>query len=260
MSKIYVIGDLHGQYDKYVHLLRDAGLVDDQLHWAAGDTRLWIAGDFVDRGPDGIGCIELTMRLQQEAAVNDGEVGAVIGNHDISLLSAYIMPHEPSTGPEETFYEDWLRFGNPDDLERMTDKHVDWLINLPAMVMLDHHLLIHADAALYYEYGESVDTVNKSFRDILAHEEPAEWDRFLEGFSEHDYFWDHGTVTAQEFLLLFGGQKIVHGHTPLDKWLNRDAEEIIEACYYADGLCVNVDGGMYRGSPGFYVILSPLED
>ena len=42
----YVMSDLHGRYDKYVQMLEKIGFGD-------GDT-LYILGDVIDRGPDGI--------------------------------------------------------------------------------------------------------------------------------------------------------------------------------------------------------------
>jgi hypothetical protein len=30
-------------------------------------------------------------------------------------------------------------------------------------------------------------------------------------------------------------------------------EEVTEPLVYADGLCVNIDSGMYLGGPGFYI-------
>ena len=42
----YVMSDLHGCYDKYAQMLEKIGFGD-------GDT-LYILGDVIDRGPDGI--------------------------------------------------------------------------------------------------------------------------------------------------------------------------------------------------------------
>ena len=36
--------------------------------WTGADARLWLVGDLVDRGPDGIGAIELVRRLERESA------------------------------------------------------------------------------------------------------------------------------------------------------------------------------------------------
>lgn len=255
----FIIGDLHGHYYEYVSLLMDTELADRHLNWIGGTNSLWLMGDFFDRGPDGIACLDLTMRLQQEAAIAGGEVNSVIGNHDISLLSAYLMPEKMTEGPFGTFLEDWKRVGNPADLQRLTPRHADWLRNLPAMALVDNYLLTHADASLYLEFGSSIDEVNQRFRDILHNDNPREWDHFLEIFSEHRYFWET-LENVTDFLEMYGGKAIVHGHTPICKMIDVDPELIWNPLIYNNGLCINMDGGMYMGGPGFYYLLPPIEE
>ena len=255
----FLIGDLHGHYYEFVSILLDAELVDKDLKWIGGTHKLWLVGDFFDRGPDGIGCVDLTMRLQQEAKRAGGEVNSVIGNHDISLLSAYLIPDKMTDGPFGTFLQDWQRAGNPEDLERLTPQHVEWLTNLPAMVLIDDCLLIHADAELYLEYGSTVEEVNQRFYDIMRGDNPREWDHFLEVFSGHRYFWESLEQTA-DFLSRYGGKQIIHGHTPISKMIDLDPELTWKPLIYNDGLCINMDGGIYMGSPGFYYRLPSIEE
>src|SRR3954453_1244650 len=89
---LYVVGDVHGHLAQLTAALRDTGLVDDEGAWSAGDARLWFLGDLTDRGPDGIGVIDLIRRLQTQAAQAGGEVGCVIGNHDMLLYGARFVP------------------------------------------------------------------------------------------------------------------------------------------------------------------------
>ena len=90
----FIIGDIHGHCDKLAGLLRDAGLVDADLAWSGGDARLFLLGDYVDRGPDGIGVIDLLMGLGVEAAAAGGQVEALLGNHDVMLLAAHRFREE----------------------------------------------------------------------------------------------------------------------------------------------------------------------
>ena len=60
-----------------------------------------------------------------------------------------------------------------------------------------------------------------------------------------------GATRAGQLLADFGGQRIVHGHTPISYMLGRPDALISAPLVYAGGQCVNVDGGMYRGGPGF---------
>jgi len=40
--------------------------------------------------------------------------------------------------------------------------------------------------------------------------------------------------------------------------LGRPDDQVTEPLVYAGGLCVNVDGGMYRGGPGFVYRAEPI--
>ena len=60
---------------------------------------------FFDRGPDGLRCLELVMRLQREAEAAGDRVEALIGNHDLLLLSAHHFGERASGGPGGTFLE-----------------------------------------------------------------------------------------------------------------------------------------------------------
>ncbi len=58
-----------------------------------------------------------------------------------------------------------------------------------------------------------------------------------------------GAGNAHQILRLFGGTKIIHGHTPIQ--YIADTLAPTEPFVYLNGLCVNVDGGMYLGGSGF---------
>ena len=85
---VAIIGDIHGHLGKLTRLLRSARLIDSDLRWSGHDTVLWFTGDFCDRGPNGVGVVELVMRLQDEALAHGGKIGALLGNHEAVLLAA----------------------------------------------------------------------------------------------------------------------------------------------------------------------------
>jgi len=253
-AHLYIVGDIHGQYDRLVELLRGASLVDEAMEWAGGDARVWFMGDFFDRGPCGIETVDMVMRLQAEAADAGGQVEALIGNHEPLILSA-LRFGETRNGWGSTFLWDWRRNGGNDaELERLTSRHVEWLASLPAMARAGDMLLIHADATFYTSYGRSIDEVNRAFRALLHSDDADAWDRMLGQFSERRAFVDadpDGRSRAAQLLADFGGELIVHGHTPISFVRHCLPEEVVEPLVYAGGLCVNVDGGMYLGGPGF---------
>lgn len=180
---VYVMGDVHGHFERLVALLRAEGLLNPQLHWAGDNSTLVFMGDFTDRGSDGIGVVDLVMRLEREAHAAGGEVLSLLGNHEICLLGAHFFGNKQYIFDNWAgdFYSNWTENGGRiRDLERLTQKHIDWICALPAMVLVDDRRFIHADSLLYYDYGKNAPEVNKNFRSIMRHRVPKEWDKLLE--------------------------------------------------------------------------------
>ena len=100
------MGDVHGCRDVLVELLQGAGLISHDEGWCGGDARLWLVGDLTDRGPDGIGAIDLVRRLERET---DGAVRCLLGNHEVLLLSVVRFGAEETSIPGESFHEVWRR-------------------------------------------------------------------------------------------------------------------------------------------------------
>lgn len=67
----YVLSDLHGRYDLYIKML-------EKINFSEGDT-LYILGDFVDRGDEGL-------KIVLDIAERDNVI-ALMGNHDFLALS-----------------------------------------------------------------------------------------------------------------------------------------------------------------------------
>lgn len=256
MSAVHVIGDVHGQLEKLRDLLRGAELIrkDTDETWNGGESILWLMGDLVNHGPDGIGAVELVMCLQQQAARAGGSVQVLLGNHDALLLAAHRFGTRPIPGQDQTFRDHWQESGGQAaDLERITPDHVRWLSSLPAMARDGDHLLAHADALLYTNYGRSIAEVNLAIAALLRSDDAASWFRLLEEFTEHQTFVDAATGAdrLEAFLRHFGGRQLVHGHTPVTTMTGQPPEAVREPLLYAAGHCLDVDPGMYLGGPGF---------
>ena len=69
VAEVYAVSDLHGHLDVFLAALRDARLTDQHDHWIGRNARLWVLGDYFDRGPDGPGCASIPLRrLEAETA------------------------------------------------------------------------------------------------------------------------------------------------------------------------------------------------
>lgn len=156
---VAVIGDVHGQLDKLQTIL-------SKLRGSPGFAERWIVfiGDFVDRGPDPKGVIDLVLELQQ----THGRVTAVCGNHELAMCgSLHLFP------PPE--YADWDKrwaghydahttfesygapFGDmPALLEAVPTSHREFLAALPWCVEHPDYLFVHAGLEAHQPYEMQV--------------------------------------------------------------------------------------------------------
>ncbi|MFF2075057.1 metallophosphoesterase [Kitasatospora sp. NPDC058162] len=251
---VYVVGDVHGYLEELRAELHHQGLIDDGGHWSAGRARIWFLGDFTDRGPDGIGVIDLVMQLAAEAAAAGGYCRALMGNHELLFLGAAKYGDEPvqSTAGTASFLAAWrLNGGQQNDLDRLEAHHISWLSRLPAMGLEDGHLLLHSDTTAYLEYGESIPDVNDAVHSLLADGSVDEWWDCFRRFTKRFAFrGDAGPTAVHELLDTFGGARIVHGHSPIPYLTGAvhaddgQPPHIPGPYVYADDLAVAMDGGV----------------
>ncbi|MEV7090358.1 metallophosphoesterase [Streptomyces sp. NPDC093085] len=257
---LFVVGDVHGYLDELVAALTEQGLIDAERRWAAGNARLWFLGDFTDRGPDGIGVIDLVMRLSAEAAAAGGYCKALMGNHELLLIGAKRFGDTPvnSGAGTATFQAAWiLNGGQRTDMERLQDVHLQWMSHLDAVVEEDGHLLMHSDTTAYLDYGSSIDEVNDTIYQILTRNDADEcWDLFRKLTKRFAFRDEGGPEAVRELLSRYGGGRVVHGHSPIPYLLGEvgtedasddegDTEPVVEGPHvYADGLAIAMDGGV----------------
>ncbi|MEU8887413.1 metallophosphoesterase [Streptomyces sp. NPDC048442] len=275
LGPLFVVGDVHGYLVELLDALHEQGLIDDEGHWAAGNARLWFLGDFTDRGPDGIGVIDLVMRLSAEAAAAGGYCKALMGNHELLLLGARRFGDTPvnSGAGTATFQAAWLlNGGQKHDMERLQDVHLQWMARLDAVALEDGHLLTHSDTTAYLDYGSTIEDVNDTVHAILTRNDADEcWDVFRK-FTKRFAFRDEGGSDAvRELLAAYGGERIVHGHSPIPYLLgevgNEDSGDgegssgpVVEGPHvYADSLAIAMDGGVTMAGK-LLVVQLPLGD
>lgn len=237
---VYAVSDIHGYRDDVAAGLRRAGLVDEQERWVGGDTRLWVLGDLVDRGPDGIGVVDLVMSLQRQAPE---QVHVLMGNHEILALGRYRFP-------DSEFASSWrINGGRRGDQAGLTDEHVEWLAGLPVLGRAEQYLLAHSDTASYLGWGSTVEEVNGTVRDLLARKDFAGHWQVWSRLTSRMHFAYGGAAAAREVLDVLGGERIVHGHTIIGLLTGVPSATVQQPIAYADGLVVDIDGGRYDGGP-----------
>jgi len=122
------------------------------------------------------------------------------------------------------------------------------------MQRVDNRLLLHADNMFYVEHGRSVGEVNQNFFTLTQSDDRQRWLSVLRSFSKRQAFSGlrmTGGQRAKQMLHHFGAEQLIHGHTPISEANGTAPEAVLQAWIYADEQCVNVDGGLFLGGPGF---------
>ena len=262
MRPLWVIGDIHGAYDKLRAILLRAGLIDFDGSWTAGDAHVVFLGDYVDRGPNGVGVIRLIRSLEVQAQEVGGQVTALLGNHEVMFLAALVFRH---SDPQDRYgyREYWLENGGQvRDADLLEPSDLAWLSERPAMAASHDWLLVHADSLMYLKLGSSVEGVNAAVLELMTNPDPDDWGAFLNTFTDRFAFvLGAGDEKARQMLSTFGGQRVAHGHTPvyvlLDEHLHGPTVGAGAPIPYAGRLCVAMDSGMaYREDAGFIARLN----
>ena len=168
-ARTLAIGDVHGCAAALEALLA-------ALELRADDT-LFTLGDYIDRGPDSRGVIELLMQVSDRT-----QLVPLLGNHELMLLAALENPSAMAS---------WLEFGGlatldsyGGDLRRVPSEHLDFLDRCHRYYETERYLFLHAN------YDPQ----------LPAAEQP----EFLA-------FWQHLRTPPSPHM---SGKTVVVGHTP----------------------------------------------
>jgi hypothetical protein len=252
-APLFAVGDVHGHRDALASLLRDAGLLDAGDRWTGGDAVLWLMGDLVDRGPDGIGAIDLVRRLEVESR---GTVRCLLGNHEAFLVAVHRFGDADTSFPGTTFRDVWLANGGVDgDLRGLTAEHVEWIVSRPAVAREGDVLLLHADTTAYLRFGSTAADVSTAIATLVGSGPAEDVDELLEVLCDRGRLVEPAAVDL--LLDRFGGSRIVHGHTPIASVRGVDPREVTGPLVYDGGRVTNVDHCLFGGGPGFVARLDP---
>lgn len=85
----YAIGDIHGDLDQLLAILRSLSFVDRRLEWIGGDALVVQLGDLLDRSRSGDERIllDLTERWERQADAAGGAFIPLNGNHEFNNLA-----------------------------------------------------------------------------------------------------------------------------------------------------------------------------
>ncbi len=120
VERIVAVGDIHGDYDNFVKILKGTGVLDDGLRWSGGRAHLVQNGDVMDRGPKARDILDLLRRLEKEAAAAGGRVHTLLGNHEEMNITgiAFDYPNYITTEQFVAFLPDAYRAGREKEFLR----------------------------------------------------------------------------------------------------------------------------------------------
>ncbi len=181
---LYAVGDIHGMRAELEKLLGRLPL--------ASDDHVIFIGDYVDRGPDPAGTVELLIEFQQSQRCT-----FLIGNHEAMFLS-YLGSPSPWHFGGEAFLKNGgdttlmsYGFYSSEDF-KLPERHEKFYSELVPFHVEGSYAFVHA--------GLSREALNLSDIDYaLAHERPAE------------LLWQRSTAEIPHSL----GVTVVYGHTPM---------------------------------------------
>lgn len=203
VARIVAVGDVHGDFDNFLAVLKAANVVNRRGNWIAGETHLVQTGDVPDRGPDTDRVIKLLQKLESQASKAGGKVHALIGNHEaMNMLGdlRYVHPGEyaalrtrdsrrlrddffardiqqrlanfPEFVPDAEFRAQW-------DLEvplgwvehriawNPQGKFGSWVLKHNAIIKINRILFLHAGISSEF-LGQNITTLNNQIRTELS--------------------------------------------------------------------------------------------
>jgi len=231
-DSLFVVGDVHGFYGDLARLLRNAGLVDEDLGWRGGRAHLVFDGDLVDRGPDATRVLWLVHRLEREAARDGGRVHVVLGNHELMAMAGdhrYVDPKE--LGIAACHGVPYRRLVDP-----RTSVLGRWLATKPGILRIGDALFAHGgvapgwipaglqafDDSLASYLQEDLMTAWFDSTAVVAIDSAAYERRYRFLWGDESVFWFRGYVQSDTMgaaldrvLAAFGARVQVVGHTPI---------------------------------------------
>ena len=138
-SRVVAIGDIHGDFDAFVSVLQEAGLVDTEHRWIGGAATLGQTGDFTDRGPGLRPVMDLLMELEQAEAAG---VPALGPGSPPRLLWAAPGEQVPTGEQSDPVPAEEL----PVSLERIKRKLAQLGPAQSSLLRLDYYVEVHGQA------------------------------------------------------------------------------------------------------------------
>lgn len=210
--RVYAVGDIHGHNETLRRLL--SKILAEAETWK-GKMELVFVGDYVDRGPDSRGVIDLLLGLPRTVTAH-----FIRGNHEQALLDFLGDPSDYPVwhrfGADETLLSYGVSPPDPSKISELRDARDRFAAALP-----DRHRQFFASLVPSVTIGD-YHFVHAGVRPGVP----------LARQTDHDLMW-----IREEFLLSEEkhGKIIVHGHTPYPEPVQRPNRIGVDTGVYITG-------------------------
>jgi serine/threonine protein phosphatase 1 len=190
MRKI-AISDIHGCSKTF------RAMLEDVLQFSKED-KLYLLGDYVDRGPDSKGVLDYIMELKAD----DYQVHCLMGNHEAMMLEARVLKEETPVWRFNGGIATMQSF-SATSISQIPQHYFDFLNEMEDYMLVDDYILVHA--GLNFQAAPD----NRGKRDFLWKVKNPLVDRksllwIRDWYDEIDRDW-------------LGERIIIHGHTPISE-------------------------------------------
>ena len=218
MGKRYAFSDIHGNFD----------LLKQILKFCNYDDELYFLGDAIDRGPEGILCMQYLL--------NDPRVTYLMGNHENMFIKSYQEKFGRAFDEIVDIYNSstmlWMQNGGDSTKYKFNelstqeqDSLYSKIINLPNRISFENKnnkliVLSHAGTSIY----NFIDNDNKKFNWL--------WDR---KHIDEEYIEDKDIKDIY----------LVHGHTPVCSHYFQESKMKPRVVEYCDRHKIDIDMGSF---------------
>ena len=262
-KSIYVLGDIHGDYQCLVHCLVDlckvcniTKLIDNEfdytnreyLEWNYSNSILVFCGDLIHRKRfddhvlddecSDVYIIKTLLRLKKEAKKHDGDIVLIAGNHEIMNL---IQPNENMYTSKKNLSTNAEYFSNTESVN-------EYILNSYAWIKINDILIAHGGLCSdYLDYidmtssklkgNEIIKFVNDKYHDFFINFNHRNTKKDntgynLENKSKHNMFWcrewGYDTIDCEKYksiLNIVDCNKMIIAHCP--QFLSPDKPKMI---------------------------------
>lgn len=129
----YAIGDIHGGRETFLALIRRIS--------PRHDDRIYLLGDYIDRGPDSCGVLDAIISMQEAGC----DIRPIRGNHDDMLLRTITGDHNAfSWYWHQGWGENTLKSFGIKTADQLPLRYLNFLEALPLSYRDGKYLLVHA--------------------------------------------------------------------------------------------------------------------